>query len=337
MVSTSRTSAASPRGRNGASARRRGGAKSLLAAGAILLTAAGIGSAAVPVPQEKPAAGGPEARRTAGPRRAGEPQRTASEQRPLLQRLFGQRGAKAPGGPTGGARRSLLQAYPGAFSFEANHLVFPSGERVVWDDGREKSASDLLTDADVQDMFHYPYPRARLGPLEPPRGHDPGRVRSEAFLRALYGSNAREVEASIVAVPWLPALGGGTIRVTRRFGVDRALAAVSEELQRLPARYHTYLVPPAGGFVWRPIAGTNRLSVHSFGAAVDIATRHASYWRWDGQAAAGAAIPYRNAIPLEIVEVFERHCFIWGGRWYHYDTMHFEYRPELLPGCRRPD
>jgi D-alanyl-D-alanine carboxypeptidase len=27
--------------------------------------------------------------------------------------------------------------------------------------------------------------------------------------------------------------------------------------------------------------------------------------------------------------------FIWGGKWYHYDTMHFEYRPELM-GFRRP-
>ncbi len=44
---------------------------------------------------------------------------------------------------------------------------------------------------------------------------------------------------------------------------------------------------------------------------------------------------YRNRMPLEIVEIFERHGFIWGGRWYHYDTMHFEYRPELLPGARR--
>ena len=26
----------------------------------------------------------------------------------------------------------------------------------------------------------------------------------------------------------------------------------------------------------------------------------------------------------------EAEGFIWGGRWYHYDTMHFEYRPELL-------
>mgnify|MGYP002637708491 CR=1 FL=1 len=30
--------------------------------------------------------------------------------------------------------------------------------------------------------------------------------------------------------------------------------------------------------------------------------------------------------------------FIWGGRWFHYDTMHFEYRPELLhPVCVRAE
>jgi peptidoglycan LD-endopeptidase CwlK len=41
-------------------------------------------------------------------------------------------------------------------------------------------------------------------------------------------------------------------------------------------------------------------------------------------------IKYVNHIPKEIVKVFEKHGFIWGGRWYHYDTMHFEYRPELI-------
>ena len=28
--------------------------------------------------------------------------------------------------------------------------------------------------------------------------------------------------------------------------------------------------------------------------------------------------------------IFEKYGFVWGGRWYHYDTMHFEYRPELF-------
>jgi hypothetical protein len=35
-------------------------------------------------------------------------------------------------------------------------------------------------------------------------------------------------------------------------------------------------------------------------------------------------------MPREIVEIFERHGFIWGGKWYHYGTMHFGYRPELI-------
>jgi hypothetical protein len=35
--------------------------------------------------------------------------------------------------------------------------------------------------------------------------------------------------------------------------------------------------------------------------------------------------------------VFEQHGFIWGGRWAHYDTMHFEYRPELLGKQANPE
>ena len=42
------------------------------------------------------------------------------------------------------------------------------------------------------------------------------------------------------------------------------------------------------------------------------------------------AFVYTNRFPLEIVEIFERHGFIWGGKWYHFDTFHFEYRPELI-------
>nr|WP_297937988.1 M15 family metallopeptidase [uncultured Campylobacter sp.] len=34
-------------------------------------------------------------------------------------------------------------------------------------------------------------------------------------------------------------------------------------------------------------------------------------------------------MPEEIVRVFEKHGFIWGGRWVSFDTMHFEYRPEF--------
>ena len=49
---------------------------------------------------------------------------------------------------------------------------------------------------------------------------------------------------------------------------------------------------------------------------------------WSG--GASGAPRYRNRVPFDIVAVFERHGFIWGGKWSHFDTMHFEYRPELL-------
>ena len=88
--------------------------------------------------------------------------------------------------------------------------------------------------------------------------------------------------------------------------------------------------PSAGVFNWRKVSGAKNMSVHSFGAAIDLNTRFADYWIWSG-GKPGKVPTYANKYPLEIVDVFERYGFIWGGRWYHYDTMHFEYRPELLP------
>jgi hypothetical protein len=34
--------------------------------------------------------------------------------------------------------------------------------------------------------------------------------------------------------------------------------------------------------------------------------------------------------PSVVVEIFEKHGFVWGGKWYHFDNMHFEYRPEII-------
>jgi peptidoglycan LD-endopeptidase CwlK len=77
-----------------------------------------------------------------------------------------------------------------------------------------------------------------------------------------------------------------------------------------------------------------RLSTHSFGITIDINTDFSNYWQWDNKVwktkGEDMDFPYINRIPLGIVKVFEKHGFIWGGKWYHYDSMHFEYRPELL-------
>jgi len=110
---------------------------------------------------------------------------------------------------------------------------------------------------------------------------------------------------------------------------------VSAALDKLPKRFMKYLRPSAGTYHCRTIAGTERFSVHAFGAAVDINAKYGDYWRWSAPEA-GAGLVYRNRVPWEIIEIFEQHGFIWGGKWYHYDTLHFEYRPELLNAPPRP-
>ena len=90
-----------------------------------------------------------------------------------------------------------------------------------------------------------------------------------------------------------------------------------------------YLYPPAGTYACRNVAGADEPSMHGWGAAIDINTALSDYWRWH-RLAEGRVPAYVNRIPQEIVTIFQRHGFIWGGRWAHFDTMHFEYRPELL-------
>jgi hypothetical protein len=74
------------------------------------------------------------------------------------------------------------------------------------------------------------------------------------------------------------------------------------------------------------------MSMHGYAAAIDLNLKFSDYWLWAGKS---KMVPYRNRMPHEIVDIFERHGFIWGGKWYHYDTMHFEYRPELLTTSKK--
>lgn len=225
---------------------------------------------------------------------------------------------------------ALLAAYPQWLaSYSDEELVWKDGTRMPLGSVKARPFAEMLERGTIREQFAIPYPLA-AAPLRPPAtDEDPGRIRNEAFFLKMYGDCRRgEVTARLRSVAWLPRHGGGTVRATTVNGVADQLEKVSRDLDALPEDMIRYLVPMSGIYNCRPIAGTGRLSVHAFGAAIDINARFGDYWQW--AARPDGALVWRNRIPREIVEIFERHGFIWGGRWYHFDSLHFEYRPELI-------
>jgi len=223
----------------------------------------------------------------------------------------------------------LVRAYPDVIArVEGGDLVLRNGTKFPIADGRTtKSFNELLEKADIDDMFYAAYPAGQT-PGQPAKDFDPGRVRYEPLFIAMYGDCYKgEVTKRMRAVDWLPLHHGGKVMITTANGVDKALEAVARDLDKLPADLIKYLRPSAGTYNCRAIAGSTARSMHAYAAAIDINTAYSAYWRWGGHPDAPA---WSNKIPFEIVEIFRHHGFIWGGYWYHFDTMHFEYRPELL-------
>jgi len=198
--------------------------------------------------------------------------------------------------------------------------------------GDDQSFAARLRHASLIDQLSVPYPR---GPLERPPAFDsdPGRFRDRAFFAKMYGDcSAGAVAPHLVSVTWLPKTWGRPVRITSVNGVDAQLRAVSAELDTLPQQIKRAAYPIAGTYKCRAVADTREPSPHGYGIAIDLNTAFSDYWYWrrrDG-GGVGGGIVYRNRMPAAIVAIFEKHGFIWGGKWYHYDTMHFEYRPELL-------
>lgn len=231
----------------------------------------------------------------------------------------------------------LVAAYPEAL---ARH----DGEHVIWKDGTVMPVSDgiagksfdqLLKNASILDQMKLTYPLGHLA-TPPAVDDDPGRFRNAAFFRKMYGDCRRgEVDRQLVSIVWLPQSWGKSVRVTRVNGITERLKAISAEIERLPASIRRAAYPIAGVLNCRPVADTGQMSMHGYAAAIDLNVAISDYWLWR-KTPKGAHIPYRNRMPSEIVDIFERHGFIWGGKWYHYDTMHFEYRPELLAPVENP-
>lgn len=209
-------------------------------------------------------------------------------------------------------------------------VLLANGTALTYDDGKEKTFDQKLDAPDLEDTFSQVYPLAN--PTDRlPENFDPGRFRIEPMFMALYGDSDAAVRAGCTKVDFC----GQTVAFSSHCGAAEALSKVADDLKPLAAKdaeVAAYLTKLGGTFNWRKVAGTERLSNHSFATAIDLNVDKSAYWRW--QPADKLPTFSRLKFPRAIIEAFERHGFIWGGKWYHYDTMHFEYRPELIAFAR---
>lgn len=112
------------------------------------------------------------------------------------------------------------------------------------------------------------------------------------------------------------------------------------EIAKTDSEVQTFLdrLDSADSYAWRVISDSGNRSFHSMGLAMDVLPKGWQqknlYWAWrrdiDPQNWMLLDLDRRWMPPQKVIEIFESHGFIWGGKWIIWDNMHFEYRPEVI-------
>ena len=161
--------------------------------------------------------------------------------------------------------------------------------------------------------------------------------RSGFFLDELWQASTRaETENQLVRITFL----GKTAKVHK--GIQQKLAVIEERI-KAAAKTDNALqkwidnLGSLEGYGWRYIADTHSRSYHAYGLAVDLLPKSLggkqTYWLWTSQNREdwwNVSYKERYHPPEAVIKAFEANGFIWGGKWPLFDTMHFEYRPEVL-------
>ncbi|MCM8709619.1 M15 family metallopeptidase [Clostridium sp. SYSU_GA19001] len=203
------------------------------------------------------------------------------------------------------------------------YLIMKSGKKILYDDKKNKTFEQKLNNPDLQDMMEQIYPLKPVTDLME-KDFDPGRIRVYELLREVYGGSKQAVEKNLVNVSYINCRFNGNNKAAE------SLKNVMKELVPLAKQKRDIGVcvyPLSGTYNYRTIAGTGRLSPHAFGNTIDLARDKRDYWRWTSPEQGRKRL---LSYPKDIVEIFEKNNFVWGGKWNHFDILHFEYRPEII-------
>lgn len=152
----------------------------------------------------------------------------------------------------------------------------------------------FLMDYNDDEMMSFDY--AIYAPLTAAKS-DASKAVNYEFFAHIYGANEEEVKANLTKVAWLKSSLNKEVEFNTKNGAARALQNVSDELNKMSKKN-------AGLLKFLEVEG-----IDEWGIALNLG---------------------KDAAPKEVVEVFETHGFIWGGRWQEAKPNHFVYRPEYM-------
>ena len=248
---------------------------------------------------------------------------------------------------------ALFEAYPGVIEKveyrDDDWALLLKGKWYYYAEGRLLPQERREHFTNYRSLSFYPY-HAELPPWRERTSEETERFRgmtnnrrqsttrrSSYFLDTLWQASGRiETENSLQRMVFF----GRQIRVHR--SIVENLTLIEAQIRnagRTNSEVQTWInsIGTVEGWHWRNIADTQSRSYHSYGLAVDILPRtigrRQTYWLWTSQYREdwwNVSYSERYHPPAIVVSVFEDHGFIWGGKWMLFDTMHFEYRPEIL-------
>jgi len=249
--------------------------------------------------------------------------------------------------------RALAGAYPdriGAVEYiDSDWTVQVYGERFYYAQGRMLPASmrDNVKDYDPQPFYRY---LAELPPWRQPTAEESEQMREQEKRRQarppkrspyFYDTLWRihNQDESWDHVKQIRFLGHP---VLVHYSLLVQLSLVEEQILKVSktndaVRRWVSNIKSIDGWNWRNIAESHSRSYHAYGAAIDFLPKSLggleTYWLWTARnTPEWWTVPYAQRFhpPPEVITAFESYGFVWGGKWHYYDTMHFEYRPEIL-------
>jgi hypothetical protein len=250
--------------------------------------------------------------------------------------------------------RALVAAYPDyVLSAElrtiestgsADWAVLVGDTWFYYADGKLLPEELLHRAPEYDPIFFYSHPRG-LSRSTPPelisRRRETGgmgttrrHARSPHFFNALYRAhNRNEASRQIRTIRFL----GKNINV--HYMIVEKLTLIEErimEAAKTDTQVQAYLnnIETIAGWSWREVSGSQTRSFHSYGVAIDILPRELGgrqiYWQWAGPNWRSIPHERRYNPPDAVIRAFESFGFFWGGYWLPFDTIHFEYRPEVF-------